>query len=188
MWARERSTGIAPTVTLNRKLIGEALKMNEAIKFKLNSKIPTHTQVDVEDVLRLSEHSWTLSSHGYAVSRKGNNKQIYLHRFLLGEPKGYVVDHINGDKLDNRKSNLRTCSIKENIRNMGSGRRNKSNKYRGVSWATKNRKWVSLITVDRRAIYLGLYESEEEAAKAYDAAAALYFGSFARLNFPKETT
>jgi hypothetical protein len=74
------------------------------------------TFIDDEDFDKVSKFSWCATANGYAVSRI-KNKIVYLHRFLLTAPKNTIIDHINGDKLDNRKKNLRFCNTSENVRN-----------------------------------------------------------------------
>lgn len=99
--------------------------------------------------------------------------------------KGESVDHINGDGLDNRRSNLRVCSHAENRRNSKkvSGRRKLASHYKGVSHPSKNR-WTASITVMWKTLHIGSFKTEIEAARAYDEAARNHHGVFARLNFP----
>ena len=95
------------------------------------------------------------------------------------------IDHINGDKSDNRINNLRVASNQENSRNKVS-RPNSSSKYKGVSWHKVVKKWRASFMDGYKSIYLGCYTSEEEAARAYDKAARERYGEYARLNFPEE--
>lgn len=112
---------------------------------------------------------------------KGKTKTYLLHRLLveafIGRKllKSEFIDHINHNSLDNRIENLRICSLKENSRNRN------SNKYKGVK-ITLSGKYSARITVDRKEIYLGSFNTKEEAAKAYNEAAKLYFKQFAKLN------
>lgn len=92
------------------------------------------------------------------------------------------TDHINGNTLDNRKENLRICSIAENGRNRKIQKNNTSG-YSGVSYMKGVCKWQATICVNKNKIYLGVFETAEESARAYDSAAKEYFGEFARLNF-----
>jgi hypothetical protein len=97
------------------------------------------------------------------------------------------VDHINGNGLDNRKSNLRICTHQQNCEN--SRKRKKSfSKYKGVYWSKNAKKWVAQITIDGKSKHLGYFELEEDAAAAYDKAAVKYFGEFACLNFRRKAS
>lgn len=146
----------------------------------------TYTILDYKDYMVLKDYTWFTNSKGYVVREEGSSRKpserkiFYLHREVLGNPEDKIVDHITGDVLDNRKVNLRVCSIKENIRNSKS--QEGSSKYKGVSWSTERNRWQAGIKVDRKRISLGRFLKEEDAARAYDEAALKYFGEFARLN------
>lgn len=110
-----------------------------------------------------------------------------MHQAIIGAaPKGYVIDHINGNKLDNRRSNLRFVTHQQNTFNSKpktnvSGRLCRS-RFKGVTWRGDRHKWRSCITIDRKRHYIGLYDTEEEAAIAYNNAAIILFGEYANLN------
>lgn len=111
----------------------------------------------------------------------------YLHREVMGlgslrDSAGVEVDHINGNGLDCRRSNLRLASRTENMRNMKLPKHNTSG-FKGVSWLPSGR-WRAAIRSNRKTMHLGVFENIEEAAHAYDSAARELFGEFARLNFP----
>lgn len=115
----------------------------------------------------------------YAVTNiKG--KTVYLHRLIMKAPAGTVVDHINGDTLDNRKSNLRLCLHKENIRNQRN-HPDKWQKYRGVDFMKVKNKYRARITVDKKEIHLGVFDTAIEASKVYSKAAKYYFGNFVKI-------
>lgn len=138
--------------------------------------------VDAESFERIKNFKW-----GYHKGYISNKKLGLLHRFLLHAPKGKYVDHINGDTKDNRISNLRICTNKENIRNRSVSKNNTTG-YTGVSkHGYYESKFTSAIQVNGDKIYLGIHDTAEAAARAYNEAAIKYFGEFARLNIIKES-
>ena len=106
---------------------------------------------------------------------------ISMHRFIMKPAKGVFVDHINGDGLDNRKCNLRLCSIAENNCNRLKNKNNTSG-YKGVIWHKMANKWQAYIKYQNKKIYIGLFYNIEDAAIAYNRAALKYHGNFANLN------
>lgn len=144
--------------------------------------------VDDEDYEALSQWKWTYFECGYACRnirnrKEGWQKKIYMHHQVIGRSTNKHVDHINGNKLDNRKSNLRFATQHENMCNTGIRANNKSG-YKGVSWHKQVNKWTVRIRTDTNYASLGLFDDKIEAAKAYDRAARHHYGEFARLNFP----
>jgi hypothetical protein len=140
--------------------------------------------VDASDYEWLSRWKWRVGKFqntNYAI-RTGRCGQRYMHTLLLGAKSEELVDHINGNGLDNRRCNLRVCTIAENARNRKKSP-NKTSKYKGVSWDKRDKKWRSQIKIDHKTTSLGYYQSEVDAAKAYDIRAKELFGKFARLNF-----
>ena len=109
-------------------------------------------------------------------------KTQMMHRIILGDiPKILDVDHIDGNGLNNQKYNLRSCTHQQNMMNRKSNK-NTSSKYRGVTWDKKTRKWYVSIFTNYKRIYIGYFINEIEAALAYNKAALVAYGSFARLN------
>lgn len=144
--------------------------------------------VDDEDFDRLSQHKWRPNRQGYAITdvRRGVGWGTRsMHRIVLSPPSGWDVDHINGDRLDNRKENLRACSRAENSRNSVKHRDNTSG-YKGVSWHEQKGKWRARIRRNGKEKHLGLFETADAAARAYDQSAKVCFGVFAKLNFKEE--
>lgn len=156
---------------------------------KLPLKTGGHTLVDIEDFYRFKRTKWTtMPAKNTQYVYPYGGARISLHRLIMGALPGEVVDHINGNGLDNRRMNLRICTHAENVRNR---RKHKggSSRFKGVYLAYRGKKhnlWTARICIDGKLISLGQYRTEEEAARAYDMAAAPLFGEFARLNFPDE--
>lgn len=143
-----------------------------------------YATVDDADFEALSKYSWCFSNTGYAVrgTMKGGESRIYLmHREILGAKPDEEIDHVDGNRLNNQRSNLRLCSSAENKHNRGKSKNNTSG-YKGVHWNKQNGKWRSRIMVNRRVYHLGFFENSEDAAKAYDIAALKYHKDFARVN------
>lgn len=101
-----------------------------------------------------------------------------MHILVNKTPKGFLTDHINGNKLDNRKANLRTVTQKENAMNRSKRSDNLTSIFKGVSWDRVNGKWIVLVSKK----YYGRYEDEIEAAKTYNKIASRLFGAYAKLN------
>lgn len=133
--------------------------------------------VDFEDIKRMEQYVWYCDGR-YVYAK--TPRKLYLHRFLMDAPTGKQVDHKNGNKLDNRKANLRVCSSKENTRNQTGGKGLSG--VKGVYWDKKNKKWIASIMVDYKYKNLGRFSTIEEAARRYNQAAKEYFGEFGKVN------
>lgn len=147
--------------------------------------------VDVDDYERLAKYRWYFYQDGntfYAFRREGKRaRKIIMHREIMDAPKGLVVDHRDGDGLNNRKSNLRVCTQAQNACNRRP-RWDGTSVYKGVSWYKPSKKWEAKITYKGKCTYLGRFDDEIEAAKVYDAKAKELFEEFAYLNFGDLTT
>ena len=116
----------------------------------------------------------------------GKLKMLSLHREIINAPAGLLVDHRNNDGLDNRKANLRFATHAENSRNKRKTRSKTSSRFVGVFLVKRSGRWKAAIQSNGKTINLGTFDSEIDAAKAYDEAARKYHKDFARLNFPEE--
>ncbi len=147
------------------------------------------TLIDKADYDLVSNRKWHASKAGnyWRALAKGKRvsgekrKSYLLYRLIVGAKDGQMVDHINGDTLDNRRANLRICTVKENQRNQHA--RRGSSKYKGVYWHKKYKKWTAKIIINSGALFLGNFFNEEDAGRAYDNAATEHFSKFANLNF-----
>ena len=155
----------------------KATRIIPALIFVKNSSEPA--LVDREDVEKVINHRWYKNTNGYAMAANW----MLMHRMVLGLTKDdpVKVDHINGDPLDNRKKNLRTCSHAENMANR---KRHKNSKtgFKGVY--NEGSKFKFVITKDRKQYWKCGFVTAKDAACAYDKAAIELHGEFARLNFP----
>ena len=134
--------------------------------------------VDDADFESVNGHKWNLSGE-YPVSSFGKRPtrtKVSMHRFIMDAAKGTFVDHRDGNRLDNRRANLRSCTVAQNTMNSRKSK-NRSSKFKGV---TRNRPWRAYVGPKT----IGHFNTEIEAAQAYDAAAKKLYGEFARLNFP----
>jgi hypothetical protein len=143
-------------------------------------------KVDDEDFDKLTKFVWGIisnkSGHTYAARgtrKNGVYRKILMHREIMNNPSG-MVDHINGDTLDNQKSNLRIVTRQQNLQN-SKRRSDCKSRYKGVS--KRGAKFIARIQINpKQRIFLGYFETEIEAALAYDKAALQYFGEYAKIN------
>lgn len=144
--------------------------------------------IDEADAERVLSRRWSATWSGdrwYAQTRIGQ-RPVRMHRFLMDAQPGEVIDHRNGNGLDNRRvANLRRATQQQNLFNIGKSGGGTS-RFKGVCWDKARNKWLAQIRSGGKSIRLGRFENEAEAAQAYDDAARLYHGEFARLNFPRE--
>src|ERR671923_1500933 len=135
--------------------------------------------VDDADYEWLNQWKWSIGSNRYAYRINEQNRGIYMHRLITNAPNGMQVDHINGNKLDNRRENLRVCTKHENMRNRGKQKNNTSG-YKGVSWREKSKRYGAFIKIDGKYKMIGEYKTAEDAARAYNEFAKKYHGKFAK--------
>lgn len=177
------------TGKVREKTILVRVKILTMKKIKLGSKrgIIQYALVDDDDFQRVSSIKWhILSSIGYAVhtkhigyeGKKQIQRPVYMHRFIMNTPNGMDTDHINHDRLDNRKENLRVCTRSQNHCNR---RHNKSTSgVTGVKRSGNN--WTARISIKGKEIHLGTYKTLIEASLARNKATMEYHGEFALLN------
>lgn len=139
--------------------------------------------VDYEDFERLSKISWRLNVDTVrrAGTVLGGVKSITLANTVMKDYSDFKYDHKDNNKLNNKKDNLRLCTHSENMCNRLKFK-NCSSKYKGVSWNTKNNKWMAYVCKNSKQHYLGLFEIEIDAAKAYNTKALELHSEFALLN------
>ncbi len=129
-----------------------------------------YTLVDADDSAWVNQYAWRLRPNGYACRRhqqNGRNQSIWLHREILGLPQTYnglEADHINRDRLDNRRVNLRIVTHAQNLQNL-SVKTDRTSKHRGVYWHKTQRRWLARVKINGHTIYLGRFTDEAEAAQ-----------------------
>ena len=126
----------------------------------------------------------------FGISNKGivmyGKVHVFIAKTFIPNPENKpFVDHINGNRSDNRIENLRWCTSFENSCNKKK-QENTSSSFKGVSWDKSRDKWMSYVFVDKRMKFLGYFTDEEDAARAYDKAAREHYGEYAKLNFPDD--
>jgi hypothetical protein len=152
-------------------------------KIKLLGKEKKYAIIDDSFYEEFSKFNWYYTS-GYSSRSEWNpktkkGKTIYMHRLVANTPSGMQTDHINLNKLDNRKENLRTCTRQQNLGHIPLSKHNKSG-LKGVG--VRNKKWRAYISHKNKHIHLGYFSTKELAAQAYNIKALELFGKFALLN------
>ena len=144
--------------------------------------------VDDEDFEYLNQWKWfanNMKGNFYAVRAitvsKCKQKSISMHRLIMKPEKENVIDHLDGNSLNNQKNNLRICTHAENMRNSKIYSNNTSG-FKGVYWHKQTAKWMAYIRINNKQLHLGLFIDPKEAARAYNAAAIKHHGEFANLN------
>jgi hypothetical protein len=140
------------------------------VKRRIPPGFPEGVLVSPEDAHWGETHAWYISAHGYVVSlRFEGGKARFLHRLIMEEPPGCPIDHMNGNKLDNRRENLRVVVHAENISNRTKLNRNNRSGYRGVTYygdPGRQKRWCARVMVARRKVTVGYFLTPEEAAQA----------------------
>lgn len=147
-------------------------------------------KIDDCDFEMISKYKWlTVRSFGcsYASTSKkiffnGKLRHVRMHRIILNCSDGEIVDHKDGDGLNNQRQNIRKCTCLENSRNKDNRKKKSRISFKGVGWHKATKKFRAYINISYRHLSLGYYENEYDAARAYNEAAIKYFGEFAKLN------
>lgn len=142
----------------------------------------TKVIIDTEDINKISEYSWWISTRNYVCAYDiiNKRKRIRLHRLIMNVCDNRVVDHIDRNPLNNKKENLRVCTQRENKFNNSMQGNNTSGTI-GVYWYKAYNKWKAQIKVDKKSVHLGYYEKYEDAVKARESAEIKYFGEYSPL-------
>jgi hypothetical protein len=142
--------------------------------------------VDDDDFEWLNQWKWRLDlKSGYVVRNIRVEKKIpriYMHRLILNPPKGLYTDHINHNKLDNRRDNLRVCTTSQNGANRLKQTKKSLSRFKGVTWHKRDSVWQSTIKHKGKNIFIGYFNDEITAAKKYNVVAKKIFGEYAYLN------
>ena len=178
-WLKINGTGIQRKRMQRRPAVieGDIAKIPLGVDAKNGYAI-----VDADMAWLADNHQFCLSDNGYAKTDI-DGAGVRLHHLIMGKPpKPLVTDHINRDRLDNRKSNLRFVTFRRNIQN-AKGQPNRSG-FKGVAYVNTTGKWRAYIKPHGKQLNIGTFTTKEEAAKAYDREAKRYWGDYAYLNFP----
>lgn len=148
--------------------------------------------IDDEDFDLINQHKWFSVSprqknyrHTWYAACKIQGRHVTMHNLLLNPPKGSVADHIDHNGLNNRRTNIRISTTRENSWNTNK-HKNCTSKFKGVSWNKEKSKWQARICINGRETHLGWFHDEVLAANTYDFVACQFFGDFAKLNFPRQ--
>lgn len=146
-----------------------------------------HTLVSDEDYEVLNKFRWRKEAAGGYILRTRLKKLIWMHRVILGLKIGEYTDHINGIRTDNRRENLRKCTLQQNLFNQGKQLRKTSSQFKGVVFRAdrhggNSHRWVARIALNGKRFHLGCFKHEKDAAIAYNNKAKELYGDFCRLN------
>ncbi|WP_158408270.1 HNH endonuclease [Cupriavidus basilensis] len=191
-WFADFESAKAARLAGELRLFGQVFDRREIECDGVTAKLPLHGQggvfhgwalIDASDLDATRDIAWTKDARGYVVGRPpGSTNSVTLHRWLLvGGAKGrLIVDHANRDRLDNRRGNLRWANSNGNAQNTSLAKNNSSG-FKGVARAARG-KWRARIWVDGKERFIGLYDTRDAAAAAYDAEALRLHGEYASPN------
>ena len=164
-------------------MLKEPIKRNNDGECIIDIKSDNQLIVDEDKYYDLKMFSWHINKNGHVYMTDENKKHVMLDKFLLEYDGNDVINHIDGNKLNNKISNLRIITKAQSAMSRKSAP-NSSTQYIGVSFTKQTNKWKATIQVDKKAKHLGFFDTEIEAAKARDIATKEYYGEFGTLNFP----
>jgi hypothetical protein len=150
----------------------------------------TEFTVSDADYSEISKHNWMLDKKGYVYRTRKSQEEgvpvrVRLHRQILNVlNESCLVDHIDGNRLNNTRDNLRICDFSGNARNMGKPSHGLTSIYKGVSFSSRHKKFQCGIKLNGKKAHIGLFNDELTASMAYDQIARIIHGEFARLNHP----
>ena len=136
---------------------------------------------DIEDYDKIKNYCWHIDNNGYVTT----TKTLRMHSIIMNAKPGETVDHINHNKYDNRKSNLRLCNKQQNSFNSNT-RKNSASGFRGVSYFKRDKKWRAYICINNKFIHIGYFEEKQDAIRARKEAEIKYFGDFRNKTIDKE--
>jgi hypothetical protein len=188
-FVRTRAQGRAQATIKRNRALASLVVSNQPSDYRV-IRLPSKDDVciDIDDYDLATSRAWYKHSQGYTAAGSSTTGHQYLHRLVLERVIGRqltrkdVVDHINHDKLDNRRANLRLATASLNGANMVRPSHNSSG-YKGVHWSQAHNRWHSSIKVQQTELFIGLFQDLEEAAYAYDQVAMQLFNEFAKTNF-----
>lgn len=157
------------------------MKYLETGRTRSDAKRKWQVMVDDEDYEWLRQYEWQVDRHNSVKTHAPGMKGKLIHRLILNAPEHLEVDHIDGNRLNNQRSNLRLATSSQNKMNRGPRKDNTSG-YKGVSWHSQRLKWTARVKTGQKYIHLGLFDSKEAAALAYNSAARQLHGEYAWLN------
>lgn len=134
-------------------------KLPLGVRGNLSRKAKHYALVSPDDYEKITRYAWHRLYSGYVGHQTSKGEFVYLHRFIANPHDGMSVDHINGNKLDNRRENLRVCTHQTNMRNRPNPYANNTSGYRGVTYIKRTKKWRAFLS-------LGDFKTPQEAAKA----------------------
>lgn len=163
--------------TYDKNIINIGIEYDEIVLKNRIGIVVGSAKIDKNETERCSDYKWSLNKDGYAISSK-DGKNFYLHRYLVCAQKGEYIDHINYDRLDNRKENLRICTNSQNLMHRSSLASNNTTGYHGIIFRKDRNKFSVEIQANKQKIFIGHYDKVDDAIVARKEAELKYFGKY----------